>query len=432
MGILKNDEKTTLQNIGTLATIIAGLTHGLVYSRDFKNSAKKKEADFTRTRKMGFEEVVLFMLTSMKSSTQSSLRRFFANIGKKVFMTQQSFSEARTKINVSAFVALFKLTVGAMTEHLHEKWNGYLIYAVDGSKIALPSDKCLLEHFGTAGRGGTSPTAQASILYDVLNDIVVDARIEPVSAGERELAKLHIDSCKGYAPDTNKIVIFDRGYPSFELIEKLENDGFHYVMRVREKFNLDIDAQTSDDGYVWLQKGEGRIQVRIVKFELDGGEIETLITNVKDKNVDTVEFKKLYFLRWPVETKYDFVKNKLQLENFSSRTVEGVGQDFFAAMYLTNVAAAAANDAQTEINEVRKGKNNKYRYQANINELIGTLKDRLILALTEDDTAVQDELIQEIIMEITRSVVPVRDNRSVPRNPSPRKSKFHHNRKTNC
>jgi hypothetical protein len=347
-------------------------------------------------------------------------------------MKQQSLSEARKKVKVWAFVELFKLTVETMTDHCLNKWHNYRVYAIDGSKIALPADKELREYYGSLGKEGSAPTAQGSILYDVLNDIVVDAAIEPLSTDERTLAKRHIDACKNIAPYDKKLIIFDRGYPSFELIEQLENEKLLYVMRVKTKFNNDIDAQTSADGYVWLSQNDKRIHVRVIKFALDSGEIETLITNIKDKRLGKSAFKQLYFMRWPVEVKYDVVKNKLHLENFSSRTVLGIQQDFYAAMYLINFAASAAIDVQNDIEKERKEKNNKYYYTANINELIGVLKDRLVLALTQDCTDKQVAMIQSILDEIQRYVVPIRPNRSTPRKSSVRKSKFHHNHIANC
>ena len=412
---------------------IAKRTREKIREAEFKKSARKKASDFTRDRKMPFEDVVIFMLTSYKCSTQSALRRFFKNIGRRITMSQQSLSEARAKINVSAFVELFKVTVEAMMEECHKTWKGYYVYAIDGSKIALPSDKKLRRHFGGLGKAGpeSAPTAQASAFYDVLNDIVVDAEISPLDVDERTLAKTHIEACEGIIAGRKALIILDRGYPSFDFIETLEKGGYHYVMRVKEKFNKGIDAQAEPDGYVWLGQGAKRIQVRVVKFLLGSGETETLITNITDKRLGTKAFKQLYFRRWPIETKYDIVKNKVLVENFSSRTVEGIKQDFFAAMYLTNVAAAAAIDAQPAIEGVRKHKGNRYQYKANINEAIGILKDRLVLALSVSDTDLQAMLIQEVVDEITRSVIPIRPNRSVGRKKTPRNSNFHHNRKRN-
>jgi hypothetical protein len=382
---------------------------------------------------MTFEELVIFMLLSFKCSAATALRRFFEKISKNdTTMTQQSLSEARKKITVWAFRHLFELTANVMTENCAKKWLNYRVYAIDGSKIALPADETLRKHFGALGKDNTAPTAQGSILYDVLNDIVCDAAIEPLTTDERTIATAHIAVCKSIAPKDNKLIIFDRGYPSFRLIELLENEGISYVMRVKSKFNKDIDAQWKLEGYVSLEQNGKRIQVRVIKFTLDSGETETLITNITDRRLGKEAFKKLYFLRWPVETKFDIVKNKLQLENFNTRTVEGIQQDFFAAMYLTNYAAAALSDARGDIEDARVDKDNKYKYKANTNELIGILKDRLVFALSQDDTDEQAAMIAVILGDVKRNVVPIRPKRSNPRSNSPRNSKFHHNQKVNC
>ena len=93
---------------------------------------------------MAFEEVILHILTSLKCSTVASLRRFFLNIGVMLSITQQSYSEARYKIRVEAFVELFDLTATTMLENTSNTWHGYRILAIDGSKIALPTDKLCL------------------------------------------------------------------------------------------------------------------------------------------------------------------------------------------------------------------------------------------------------------------------------------------------
>ena len=403
-----------------------------IFSNIFKDSARKRPEDFTRKRGMSFEELMFYMLTSLKCSTASSLRRFFATIGVSLCIAQQSFSEARQKVKVEAFIELFETTVTPMLEHGTKTWHGYRVLAIDGSKISLPSDKKLLAYYGGLGKDKTVPTAQASILYDVLNDTIVDAQAEPMAADERTLAVKHLNAYAKLAPNGKKLVIFDRGYPSFELIELLETMGFTYVMRVRSKFNNDIDAQTKTDGYIWLKHGDKRIHVRVIKFMLDSGEQEVLITNITDKRLGKNAFKKLYFMRWPIEIKYDIVKNKLQLENFNTRTVEGIQQDFYAVMLLSNFAAACAIDVQDEIEEARKDKGNKYQYKVNTNELVGILKDRLVLALIQDSPEKQAAMMQNVLDEIKRYVTPVKPNRSTPRDKPPRKCKYHYNRKVNC
>jgi hypothetical protein len=86
-----------------------------------------------------------------------------------------------------------------MTEHNRHKRHNYRVYAIDGTKIKLPSESALREHFGALGKDGTAPTAQGSILYDVINDIVADAQTEPLQTDERTLAPRHIEALKTVA-----------------------------------------------------------------------------------------------------------------------------------------------------------------------------------------------------------------------------------------
>ena len=415
-----------------LTEILAREIHAIIYSSAFKEMARKLPKFFTRNRKMPFEDLVMFMLFHLKCSIPSSLRRFFNAKGDDATMSQQSLSEAREKLTVDAFKHLYKKNVETIVKHRVEKWHGYRVYANDGTKIALPDEAKLLEYYGGTGRNSDSPTAQASAMYDVLNDTLVDASIAPLATDERTLALQHINATMDLCANDKKLNIYDRGYASFDFINELETKGLFYLMRVKTKFNAAIDAQTKPDGYLWLEKDSKRIHVRVIKFKLDGGETETLITNITDKRLGKKAFKKLYFVRWPIETKYGVIKKKLQLENFSSKSVEGIQQEFFASMFLANFVACAAFDVQSNIETDRVDKDNKYEYKANLNELIGILKDKVILAIAESSPVIQVELMNSILTEAKRYVVPVRPDRTSPRNPNPRSSFFHHNQKVNC
>ena len=69
----------------------------------------------------------------------------------------------------------------------------------------------------------------------------------------------------------------------------------------------------------------------------------------------TEDFKRLYFMRWPVETKFDVVKNKIAMENFSGRTVEAISQDVYVSLYLANMVAFAKDAADRGIRKKCEG-----------------------------------------------------------------------------
>jgi hypothetical protein len=270
-------------------------------------------------------------------------------------------------------------------------WNGLRIHAIDGSIVLLPNDPPLRDYFGTTGCGNKSPAARGSLLYDMFNDIVVDARLEKMEVVERALAEMHINQLAGLESfeEWKELILFDRGYPSFELIKGLLERKIHCLMRVREKFSTMIDGLGRGDHTIELERGEERIPLRVIKFRLKSGEIETLITDMRDKRYGMKDMKALYFKRWPIETKYDQIKKKLEIENFSGRLVDNILQDFYAAMILTNVAAEFMGEAQEGVEKERRGKGNKWEYKVNVNHEIGVLKDKLIQVLLIDDQCQQ-------------------------------------------
>ena len=79
-----------------------------------------------------------------------------------------------------------------------------------------------------------------------------------------------------------------------------------------------------------------------------------MITNLDRNEFKTEEFQKLYHLRWGIETKYNTIKNKLCLEDFSGKTVISILQDFYATMYLANLVAAIKGETDEQISEDTK------------------------------------------------------------------------------
>lgn len=143
------------------------------------------------------------------------------------------------------------------------------------------------------------------------------------------------------------------------------------------------------------------------------------------------QFMPLYFRRWPVETKYNMLKNKLELCNFTGCSPNAIRQDFWASIHLANIAAVAKAEADQIIQASRANAENKFTYQTNMTQLIGTLKDRFIRACLLQNGRRRRHAIQNIVDEISCAVSPLRPNRSFWRNPWPRKAKFCFNHKSN-
>jgi hypothetical protein len=126
------------------------------------------------------------------------------------------------------------------------------------------------------------------------------------------------------------------------------------------------------------------------------------------------------------------LKKKLEIERFSDRKENTLYQNYFITVIRYNMITIAANAVQFDIDEKRKHKNNIYRYKVNFNYAVGVFKNRLALILLEKDPEKKAQYISLILLRLQKHLIPIRPNRSVHRNPCPRKSKATHNQKSNC
>ena len=218
--------------------------------------------------------------------------------------------------------------------------------------------------------------ALCSTIYDVCNDFIVHGLLTGYLGSERAAALQHCADLEKLGQFKDSIIIFDRGYYSEKMFRYFADRGYLCVMRLKENYNL---AKECKGDSIQFLKGNPKedtedVEVRVVAIPLDSGETEYLATNVFDKSLTPKDFKVLYFLRWPIESKYGELKNQFQLEEFSGATSTSIEQEFFINLLLSNLAALLKSSADEEISRRQEGRKNKYRYQANRAHIIGRLK----------------------------------------------------------
>jgi len=80
------------------------------------------------------------------------------------------------------------------------------------------------------------------------------------------------------------------------------------------------------------------------------GEYEILVTSLLNEPLYPTEmFKELYHLRWGIETFYGLLKTRLELENFTGKTVESVLQDIYSTLYLSNIESILTAEAEAKL-----------------------------------------------------------------------------------
>lgn len=57
----------------------------------------------------------------------------------------------------------------------------------------------------------------------------------------------------------------------------------------------------------------------------------------------------VYFKRWGIETRFDDLKNKWEVENFSGEKPLLLEQDFYATLLVSNIASVLEQEAEAEL-----------------------------------------------------------------------------------
>lgn len=419
------------------------MSRELINDDNFRSQHRTSERFFTRCRKLTFVVMILLLLRKSAKSMQSVVNELLMILGIES-ATSAAFSQARARIRHTAFIELNeKAVVEVMYRDEHYlRYKQFRLLAVDGSKIRLPETVEINEAFGqityTNGRDdeikGCHTYAQGSVLYDVLNRIAIDARLGQATDYEVDLAIQHLE--KTQAGD---LIIADRGYASYFFLAHLHQAGRDFVVRCSSGSFQAAQALFSGQGPASQQvtltapptkkelKVGGlpkRLTVRFVRVLLDTGEYEVLVTSLLDEvKYPTADFKEIYGFRWGIETFYGVVKTRLQLENFTGKTVESIRQDFYATIYITGIESILTDDAEKQLSQ----RNTQYEYHVNKVVSFNVIKNKVIDLLDREcDT---DVLLDKLTRLFLKNPSCTRKDRKVPRRKSSdRKLLNHHKR----
>lgn len=420
-------------------------------SEAFKRLHSKTKEAFTRSRVLTFSITLLMVMRNSVKSLQNAANEAMLALG-ELPVTASAYCQARYKLKHTAFMALNKSAVQkAMYEGgEYQKFWGFRLLAVDGSKIRLPEKQAISDEFGVMrwkkkGKDveveGEIATATASVLYDVLNSVAIDATLAKANAYEVDLAIEHLahTTCED-------LLIKDRGYASYEMLAQAHHQHRQIVIRC---------SGASFSTARKMLKGEGensqivtlvpckkkcaemkklglpmKLTVRFVRVQLDTGEFEVLVTTLLDETkYPTQEFKTLYWYRWEIETFYGVLKTRLEVENFTGNSVEAVRQDFFSAIFLTGLEAILTDAAQAKLDAKQ---DNKHRQIVNRSVSFNAIKTKAFELLGSNMAT--EPLLEQLTALFMTSPTLVREGRSFPRKKTSASKKldFYKRRKKHC
>jgi len=408
-------------------------------------SQKSSPENFTRERKLPLGRLITFILSITASGKGKGVDvksgEFFRQARRSGLWSRaeaihrSALTKARRKIKWQVFRDILNRAV-LLAYELWPKsseflWHGMSVFAIDGSKYTLPASEEIREEFDpksglqTSGKGHF-PMCLVSTVYDVFRRLPIARTVVPVDSSEREEVKELLP----FVPALS-VLLFDRGYPSFEVIIYLLEHfkGFFIFRCPAEATFLAVQIflrSGKRESTIWItptsnylgkippkqRKGVKAVKLRVVRLDSPDGTVSVLLTNLYDrKQFASHEIVELYFRRWEVESYYRDEKVCLEIERFHSKTCNSVRQELFAVMIMAVISRTLMQlSQQTYLDDTRE-----IQFK---NTIMTLASEAAVLSPQDPEKAVK--IFDEILEEISR-VIYYRPKKTRP--PQPRVTK---------
>ena len=402
--------------------------------------AKDPSRNFTRKRKLPLREVISVLLCMEGGSLTGELLRYFGC--SQHTASSSAFIQQRQKINEFAFPSLFDLFVRNTDKD--SLYKGYRLLAVDGSDIQIPTDSKHADSYfpGTNGQAPYSLLHLDSV-YDLLQHTYMDASV----CGKRDWnEKGVLCNMVDRSSIAKALIIADRGYESYNLMAHIQEKGWKYLIRIKDIHSSGIaaglDLPDRDEFDIWFhfhftkrQTAEAKqllnnkqkykwipanhpfdflpltskkydplsfyyLPFRVVRFKISDSAYETVITNLQEADFPSDELKRLYGMRWGIETSFRELKYTVGLLHFHAKKVENITQEIFARLIMYNFAELITSHV------VIQKLNRKYPCKANFSVAVQVCRQFLLGNISPPD----------VEATISRNVSVTRTGRSNPRN----------------
>lgn len=397
---------------------------------------RKREKDFSRNRKLTPKDLILYTLNNRGKTTKMELYDFIQeyNIDE---VSMPALLKQREKLNENIFKKLTKEALVRFYKEFPQEvktYNGYILGAIDGSDCEVPNTKETRERYKSINSSNDDRVARIKLsnCYDVINGYVLDTEIAEYKHWELDLAMKHIESTNYITKYFPIIYVMDRGYFSLAVMYHLINDGTKFIIRlnksylkpeqksmktndefveIKYQYNRIRNYKDKDEEFYNYYENGNTISLRFVNIELPTGEIETIITNINNKDLSREDISKIYQLRWGIETSYHELKESMQVTNISSSKDTIIKQEIYSQMTVYNIVRSISNDLNTQINQEEF----KHPMKVNFNMAVGFVKRFLIKILIEDDVIKRQELSDILFNNILKNLVPIRKGRKYSR-----------------
>lgn len=352
--------------------------------------------DFSRNRKISFQSLIQFFLSMESSSIRHELLKYFSYDSNTI--SNSAFYQQRNKLLPETFSTLLRHFNSHYTFSLYKE--KYQLLACDGSSFTFtrnPKDPD--SYFAPDGKTTNGYNqVHAVALFDLLSKRYCDTVVQPIrKKNEFQALTQMIDRC-GTA-NTVPVFIADRGFASFNVFAHAIQHGSYFLIRAKdvnvhrllgtdfpdtENFDIQVNRILTrsnsrkkrlhpelEDQYRFIcssvtfdyldsdSRKEYSLSLRVLRFKISDDGYENIITNLPVEDFSVEEIKRLYRLRWGIETSFRELKHTLGSKNFHSKKREYIELEIWARLILYNFCSVITKHV------VLQQKSGKHTYQVN-------------------------------------------------------------------
>jgi hypothetical protein len=405
------------------------------------------EPDWTRERKLTFSRVAALILSGHKLSQQTAVNRLFQELGEiESVATNSAYSQARQKLKPELFRDLNAMIMGSFYRLYDEAhglrlWHGRRLIGVDGSYLNLPDTEELREQFSVqVNKDGERVQALSSICSDLLNDVALSAGLGKKQAEKNFLQSRHLSVLKA-----GDVVVMDRLYADYvvmawllcqglDFVIRFPQSGFIEVMEFRQSEEAEREVTLKCPGSDGVRRARREYQLpaslrmRLIRVELEEGEIEVLGTSLRDKaEYPRAEFKQVYGWRWNEETWLRRLKSIFEVERFSGTSSVAIEQDFYGVIFLANLESILSKSDEAELQRQTEQQQRQYAVQVNHAVSYLALVDHTVTLLLDEERSIERTL-EDLHRLFRTTPTPIRPGRKFPRDQTTKADSLYYQR----
>lgn len=397
------------------------------------------DRNFTRRRKFPPEMLISFLVSQGASSSGNELDDFFNFQPNSPSLS--ALNQQRNKLKPQALQEVFRQLNASLSKL--ENLPHYRLLAADGSSFSFFSSPkwASEEYFVSAGHSAKGfYSVHLNALYDLNTRTYQDAVIQPVHSKDEFSAFCTMVDRLESVDSVPCIFIADRGYCSYNNMAHVMEKNQFFLFRSKDvnvrgvaghlpvpkqgafdlclniviirshskKISLSgdyaafVDAAGTFDFVPYGSLDTYTIPVRVVRFPLEDGSYECLMTNLPVDEFPMEEVKRLYFSRWGIETSFRKLKYTIGLSSFHSYKTEFIKQEIWAKLIAYNLTETIVSHVVVETK-----KDTKHSYKVNFTSAAHICRAFFRLHSRKDPA--------DMMTLLSRKLIPIRNERSFPR-----------------